>query len=350
MRSATQGFLRVLSLLTCLMAIGASHAQGTQLLQPVGPSLMDVSGSGPVLGPAGYYSPSTPQTWMLLQWGIQWDVSPAPGAPSGWSIANQYARAQYYPQIDGGQNVYELAQAGNSPCYHERDLFLQTGDPGGFPGTSSGMTRSASLDTIGSIRVDVGLNQFYSDIQATCSLNYSQYVYSIILGSTTGQTLFYQIDMGGSGNYGRSIPNVSWCPAGYEDTANAAFCLDDDVSNLGGTWVDVNNNVVNSFDFLPRLLQIIKAGHAKSGFPSITLDQDPSHWTMGAVYVGEVNQGGSISGSRWYDLGLRTWQGGTFCNGTNTVQWSCWAGQPDGTGWVDVGYPCFHRNTGLACM
>ncbi|MGZ5078690.1 MAG: hypothetical protein ACXWG8_04960 [Usitatibacter sp.] len=341
--------MRLVSFVACILAIGGSHAGGTQLLQPVDTSLVFLDGdSGASLGRAGVAG-STPPAWILPQWGIQSSLQPAPGDASGWTIANQYARVQYYPQIDGGQNVYELAQAGAS-CNHERDLFLQTG--GTVAGSSPGITTSAALSTLGSIRVDVGLNVSYDYVPTTCSSqgywDYSQYVYSIILGSSTGQTLFYQVDLGRSADPGQN-PNVGWCPGGYEDTANDSFCLDDDIRNLGGSWVAPYNNVVNSIDFLPRILQILAAGHQKASYPTISLDQDPSHWTMGAVYVGDIVQGGAISTTRWYDLGLRTFQGGTFCNGSHAVQWSCYAGQPDGSGWVDVGSGCYHRDTGLAC-
>lgn len=327
-------------------AMGESHSAGTELLQPVGTSLVFLDGNtGSALGTAGYFSPGSTSPWVLPQWGIQSNLQPAAGAASGWTIANEYARVQYYPQIDGGLNVYELGQAGNY-CNHERDLFLETGHPG-IPGATYGYTPSAALSNLGSLRVNVGLNVYWDQVNQTCALNYAQYVYSIILTSTTGQVLFYQINLGRSTDSGQ-WQSVDWCPT-YEYAANNEFCLDDDIRNVGGTWVAPFNNVVNSVDFLPRILQILAAGHQKQGYPSISLDQDPSHWVTTKVYVGDVLQGDAISTTRWYGLGLKSWPGGTFCNGVNKVQWSCFAGQPDGSGWIDVGSGCYHRNTGLSC-
>lgn len=330
--------------LGALLGTAETYAGGTQLLQPVGPSVVFIDGTNPLgqaLGVAGYCNGSAPP-WVIAQWNIQQNLQPVCGSGTGWTIANQYARVEYYPQIDGGQNVYELAQA--SGICNERDLFIATGDPS-ISGASTGYRTSSFLTYIGSLRVDVGLNAAYDLVNHSCALNYSQYVYSIILISTTGQVLYYQINLGRSVDSGQS-PNVSWCPS-YESSNDQQFCLDDDIRNLGGTWVSPFHNVVNSVEFLPRILQVISAGHVKAS--GVALDSDPSHWYTQKVYAGDVIQGDAVSTTRWYGLGLREWAGGTFCGGGQETQWVCGQGQPDGSGWVDVGSGCFHRYSGLSC-
>jgi len=335
-----------------LLAAGASYA-GTELLQPIGPSVFILDPSYPLSstynGAAGYVTGAP--GWVVPQWNIPQSLIAASGSSSGWSIANQYARVQYYPQIDGGQNVYELAQAQDNvsrPCGTERDLFLQA-TYGGIPGTSIGYTKSDPLSQLGSLHVGVGLSVPWDQNNFRCPLNYGQFVHSLILKSTTGQQIFYQINLGRSQDPGQ-LTNVQWCPD-YEIGSNAGtqdYCLDDDVRNFGGIWVAPYTNVLNSIDVLPRILQILKAGHSKPN--GIALDQDPSHWTTDQVYVGDIVQGDYVSTTRWYGLSLKNFPGGTFCSGTNNVQWVCFQGQPDGDRWVDVGGGCYHRNSNLPCL
>lgn len=134
LREAFRGFAFLLSAVGALCGYTAANAADTELLKPVGPAVVVQNvADGKSLGIAGYYS-GAPVYYSIAQWGIPSQLLPASGALSGWSIANQYARVQYYPSIDGGANVYELAQAGSaSRCNQERDLFLQTGDPNVSP-------------------------------------------------------------------------------------------------------------------------------------------------------------------------------------------------------------------------
>ena len=74
-----------------LLAAGASYA-GTELLQPIGPSVFILDPSYPLSstynGAAGYVTGAP--GWVVPQWNIPQSLIAASGSSSGWSIANQY--------------------------------------------------------------------------------------------------------------------------------------------------------------------------------------------------------------------------------------------------------------------
>jgi len=183
--------------------------------------------------------------------------------------------------------------------------------------------------------------------------DFSHYVYALILSSTSGQTLFYQFSLGQSDIWAQK-PIVAWCPA-YEERNDGydyqnRFCLDDDIRNVGGTWVTTGSNVNNDVEVLPRILEVLASHHTKRDHPTVMLDPDPAHWQITTIYAGLILQGGAIATSHWYNLQASTMPGGQFCNGSNTIQWSCGAGQPEGAGWMNIGNGCYHRNSGKSCF
>lgn len=351
----------LISLITVLLT-GTCYAQATKLLQPFTPAvnilggvMLEPSTLGQSLGFAGYYDPATQSPpWEVAQWGTSSNVLPAPGSASGWMVANASSiRVQFYSQIEGSTNVYELGQA-NDPCGNEMDLILQKGERNGF-------VRSQPISSLGSITIRTGLSVPYGLVENRCApigqWDYAHYIFAFVLSTADAmypnqQTLFYQIGLGRNPSQPQN-PSVGWCPE-YElnnsgNTGNT-FCLDDDVRNFGGTWVLPYTNTVNNIEVLPRLLQVLAMRHAKANFPGTVLDPDPSHWKVTGVYAGQIIEGGAISTTRWYDLDMSTMPGGTFCFGGNTIQWSCSSGQPSGSGWVDVGNTCYHRDTAKPCF
>jgi hypothetical protein len=299
--------------------------------------------------------PSSGASWSLAQWGIPLTLrlNPQVETVSPWKLENSNERVEYYASKDGRSNVYELAQAGPS-CDNEMDLFM--GDD-----YRNGFTTSSPLASLGSINVRAGLNVVYQLLTPTCKIgttlvNQATYVYSLILSSNDStkkypqQTLFYQIDLGNSAG----VNNMSWCPS-YEisnsstDGTLNAFCLDDDVTMVNGTSVVPGATVMSSLEILPRMLEILHTNHSKAGVTAAPLDPNPSDWTVTSVYLGNIMNGNVVDTARWFNFGLSTMPGGTFCSNHSVIQWSCANGPPIGPGWVYQGNGCYQRVSGLTC-
>jgi hypothetical protein len=291
----------------------ASQAVVTSLASPLQSSVYVARSTGTpaFLGRAGNMAAPDP-SWHLAQWGIPADVQPAAGAASDWSNGNGYGAIHYYASEASGNNVYELAQNGQTaalPCGKETDFFLETGDPATYPGKPDGFVLSAPLNTLTAATMSVGLKVVYETNNGRCpspNVNYVGYVTSLVLTNpTSNQTLFYQIDLRDS----RGISsNMSWCPA-YEGMGNGLFCLDDGVGILGGTVVQANGvRTNNAGNILPRLQQILATQHHKASYPGQVLDSNLSNWKIQNAYFGQVLQGGVIATSRWYDYSFTTTQ------------------------------------------
>lgn len=324
-------------LLFCFVFLAArAFAQGTTLTIPLTSSLFFHTGAGqpmsPIAGPA-----TSNNSWILYQWNTSANLSPVASNSSSWTIAN--GAAAVTSQTYSGYQSYQLAQNGAGvTCPNEFDLFLQND-------TSNGFTTSGTLSGLGQVFVTAGLDIAYSASNAGCSTTQNGYLYSFLLTSTTGQMLFYQIDLGGSA----PGANMAWCPYGYEDTNNSQFCVDDDVRVVGGTFATVGANVLNELDVLPRLLQILGSKHMKASYPNQQIDSNPANWIITGVYAGSHVWGNTQVTANWYDLTVNTMPGGAFCSGGNVIQFSCNSGAPNGSGWVNVGSGCYQRNSGVSC-
>jgi hypothetical protein len=302
------------------------------------------------MSPLAGYPSGTNNNWSLAQWSTSNTLNPSVSPSLYWANANNAQRVQY--QTFQRVSSYQLAQNGAGlDCGVEANLFLGNGGDNGF-------VQSQPLSALGSVLANVGLNIEFSQLtpQNSCSTLQAGYLYSVILsakadpvkGYPTPQTIFYQIDLGTSNSF---RPNISWCPS-YETSNDGNFCLDDDIANVGGTYVTTGSTVMNSADLLPRILQILKTNHKKSGAPSISLNPNPQDWTITSIYVGSHVWGNAQITSNWYNVSLQTIPGGSFCNTANNtmIQYSCSAGQPLGSGWNNVGGGCYQRNSGATCQ
>lgn len=358
-RSSAEVAVAFCVLAECLVVSSAALATPTQWLLPLTGAVTRYDASGHNAAKAGFTNATA--NWDFFQW--QNPVSlPAQQFSPGttWNTANSWSRIQYYSSLGAHTNVYEFGSA-NIPCATgglsqdaEQDLFLQT---------KSG-TVSVSMSSVGQLLLTVGLSVPYATYANTCAHNFSGYIAAWVLTSTTGQTLYMQTTLGGVNN---SSGGLSWCPdfeqhndpqddASHGTAFSGAYCLDMPIQSLGGTWVNTYQDVQNSVDIFPKTLQIIRSGHQKTcvatgacaPLASATIDSDPSHWTVRGIYFGQASYGGEIATTRWYNLGLLSRNGGSFCASGSIVQWSC-DGNP-GSGWVNVGGGCYHRASQVPCQ
>ncbi len=351
-----------------LFFTNSTFAQTIQLLPPLSSAVnilsttINPTTSQPYnLGIAGYNPSGNIPACSIAQWGRSSPLYPGSGASSGWLNANGTASIQYYPSANVYNNVYQLTQGGNT-CNNEFDLFLQPTNP---------ITPSNPLTGLGSLFLDIGINQVYTGgtngISSNCTYNYSQYTFSLIFQTTSTpiQTLFYQINIGSTdpstsvlnspppGNDFDFNRNVAWCPE-YEvnnsGLTSNAFCLDDDIRNFGGLFSNQYTNTLNNIDLLSRFIQIISKTpyHTKALHPSVQLNPDASKWRVVGVYYGNITQGGSIGAAQWYGQSLKSTAGGSFCSNSKRIQWSCSA-PPPGQGWSNVGGGCYHKNSNVSC-
>lgn len=319
-----------------LFITGTAFSQSTRLTIPLTPSLDFHNSAGQLMSPVSGVQASG-NSWALYQWGTSSNLPPVTSSSTSWTSAN--AASAVSSQIYSGYQSYQMAQNGASvACPNEFDLFLQNDSTNGF-------VNSAAISTLGQVFITAGLDIIYAASTAGCSVTANGHLYSILLSSATGQTLFYQIDLGGSA----SGSNMAWCPYGYEDSNNPLYCVDDDVRVLGGNYATTGTNVLNQIDILPRILQILGSQHKKTSYPNQQLDSNPANWKITGVYAGSHVWGNTQVTANWYALSTTTMPGGAFCSAGTVVQYSCSNGIPSGSGWVSVGGGCYQRNSGVSC-
>ena len=342
--------LKIVATIATMVSLNSAIAD-QDYLYPLTSAIDVTDKSSPTsLGQAGYNFP--PQNfWTLRQWNNTSNLIPSTfPVGSSWEITNPNTRIKYYPLYNSTYpDTYELATA-NVPCgsgpvteQNELDMFIEAKDLSSIP--------ISNLGSIGQLLLQVGTNVSYSGSgENGCSTNRTNYIISVVLNTTSPygqQTLYVQINVGGSEPSGSGL---AWCPD-YEYITNPdyndKFCVDDFVSSYGGTYVQGYGNALNSLDILPRLTQIIKNGHAKPGLVNV-LNNDPSQWKVGAMYFGTSTFGNKVITTQWYDPKFKE-SGGAFCSGAQKTQFICEPPKNPSFGWTYVGDGCYHRPSGINC-
>jgi len=249
-------------------------------------------------------------TWYFAQWGIPLDLPVGVRTPPGedWRVENAYAHVVW----QSSARAYELAQDGADAalaCGVEEDLFLAPTTPGDYPGHAAVLETSSPLSRLAELVASLGLEIVDERIEARCTTapNYAAYTLGMILTDADAapepQTLFYQLMFRDS--RGARIAR-RWC-TGYEDADTPVFCIDDGLANVYGLPGPVvgGGRRTYAFDLLPALLAVIATHHAKRGASNRVLDDDPSHWRVTGLYLGQLLMGGAAPTSRWDSFSLR---------------------------------------------
>ncbi|HSB94998.1 MAG TPA: hypothetical protein VLC91_01015 [Spongiibacteraceae bacterium] len=253
----------------------------------------------PLNKPVGDYT-QTPK-WVIAQWGIPVDLNGSQAVAPGnsWSIANAYGAVQYNVSGANGQS-YTIAQNGTGaalPCGTEYDLLLQ---PVGidYPTAPQGSAPSKPLDQLANLGFRLGVTVNFEAIQQRCAAplnyNYGRDFVAFVLSSTTGQTLFYQVQLRTVGRSG--LPNMTWCPNNGDPATAHLFCVDDDISRVNSSLQDiatVGQRVQYATDMLPRLKQVLQSNFVRFDGSGEMIDGNIGHWRLTGLYFGSQVLGGA---------------------------------------------------------
>ena len=330
--------------------------------QPFDTSINITDGqSGQILGSAGYNTNSNvlennDNFWSFMQWGNPENLLPIIySSPGTWQLSNTWASVKFYPDINNINNVYELATTGMTcPASgtattenNELDLFLQP---------SQLNIPKYYISDMGQLELSVGLNFVSQAVQDVCPVNRSGMVAAFTLANGD-QTIFIQIDLGGTD--ASTTTQLAWCPD-YEGTVPAdlikqqyknLFCVDDNIANYGGAFMQAGDSKYITLDILPRLQQILQSGHTKPATPFGTLlYSNLDGWYITGYYFGLASYGGTTVTTQWYSPEIR-YSGGTSCtSGASTrTQWVCETPVNPTAGWVDAGGGCYYRTSSVPC-
>lgn len=266
--------------------------------------------------------------WLVAQWGIPVDLvgtqTVAPG--NNWGTANGWGLVQY----NATNKSYTLAQngtiAGSPACGVEYDLFLSPLDAN-YSSYPQGIAPSKSLSQLANIGFRLGAKVTYENILNRCgpssNADYVSYAASFVFGSTSGQVLFYQVELRVAGHTpaGGSFPlaNMAWCPNNNDPATAHQFCIGDNIiyinSNL--TNLVVGQRQLYMADILPRVKQVIQSQYVRGDGSYEMIDGNLSHWKLGGVYIGSMIQGGANIAAEWDSFCLIEQEPGDST--TNTV-------------------------------
>jgi hypothetical protein len=282
-------------------------------------------------GPAVYIQPSTPPnpslpwyfpltqsagdwtatpTWLVSQWGIPSDLTgtqtAAPG--SNWGISNGWGALIY----TASDKSYTIAQngtiAGSPACGVEYDLFLSPLDAN-YASLPQGIAISKPLDQLANLGFRLGGTVTFENIQNRCGpshhADYVSYTASFAFGSTTGQVLFYQVELRVAGHTpaGGSFPlaNMAWCPNNNDPATAHQYCIGDNIIYINSNQTNLVVGQRQQFmaDILPRVKQVIQSQFVRGDGSNEMIDGNLSHWKLGGVYIGSMIQGGANVAAKW---------------------------------------------------
>jgi hypothetical protein len=312
--------------------------------------------SGQTLGSAGYNAnASINNFWSLVQWGNPENLMPISSSPGIWQITNPWSYLRYYPELNNIANVYELTSrhvscpsTGTATTEsNEFDLFFQP---------TQLNAPKIYLSDMGQLELSIGLNYIYQDIQNRCSANLTGMVAALTLANAD-QDIFVQIDLGGTTSLTTTQPN--WCPD-YEGIIPSGsikqqyknlFCVDDNIINYGGSFMQVGDSKYIKLDILPRLQQLLQSGHTKPPTPfGTSLHNNLNGWYITGYYFGTVNYGGTVVITQWYSPQIRSSGGASCAKGAATrTQYVCETPVDSSAGWASAGGGCYNRASSVPC-
>jgi hypothetical protein len=270
------------------------------------------------------YSTGSGADWNVLSWGQQSGAIWKPFTitnPS--STVRRYTSSTLKTAYDpmsvsfqtnpttGAWTSTTLSQTATTYCGsspQEFDHFLQPNDPTFIPTNPSGILPANSypggaipnLDQITAIEFK-GTVKLVTASQSTssleCGVNQSSTMVSLILSSTGGQTLFYQLLLSqecypgtdtGVGCYG--YPAIE-----YFFFGSNPYGIDDPITSYGHNLLNPGDSItMSNINIAPRLRDLIKGGS-----PDGKMDTNPADWKITDMYFGQNAWGRANLKTKW---------------------------------------------------
>lgn len=270
------------------------------------------------------YSTGAGANWNVLSWGQQSGANWNPFTitnPSATeelftssTLATAYDPMSITLQSDPASGTWTsttlvqsaTAYCGSSP--QEFDFFLQPNDPTFVPTNPSGILPASgyptgSIPTLGQITTldfqgtvtVVAASQSSTSVE--CPVNQSQVIPSLILSSTTGQTIFYQLELGLE-CYPGTDPNQG-CYHGtlgeYFCFASDPYCIADPITSYGHDFLNAGDSIaMDGINLAPRLRALISGGS-----PDGKMDTNPANWRITGMYLGQSGWGNANLETQW---------------------------------------------------
>jgi len=192
------------------------------------------------------------------------------------------------------------AYCGSSP--QEFDFFLQPNDPGFVPTNPSGIRSVFPLEEVTAINFQgtvtvVAASQPTSGVE--CGVNQSQVIASLILNSTTGQTIFYQLELGLECYPGTDAGAGCYSNGGvygeYFCQGSNPYCIADPITSFGHSLLNPGDSIrMDGINIAPRLKALI-GGSSPDG----RMDTNPADWQITDMYIGQSAWGQANLETKW---------------------------------------------------
>ncbi len=270
------------------------------------------------------FSTGAGANWNVLSWGQQPGVNwkpfsiTNPSATEELDTSSTLATAidpmsvsfQSNPAT-GAWTSTTLAQTATTFCGtvpQEFDFFLQPNDPTFVPSNPSGILSvngypTGSIPTLDQI-TDINFQGTMTVVAASqstssfeCGVNQSQVIPSLILSSTTGQTLFYQLELALE-CYPGTLPGagcVSGPPTEFFCQGTEPYCIGDPITSYGHSLLNQGDSItMGGINLAPRLRALISGGS-----PDGLMDKNPADWKITDMYIGQSGWGRANLETQW---------------------------------------------------
>jgi hypothetical protein len=270
------------------------------------------------------YSTGAGADWNVLSWGQQSGVNWKPFSITNPSTTEELFTSATLATADDPMSVSfqrnpttgawtsnTISQTATTYCGsspQEFDFFLQPNDPtfvrtnpsgilpaSGYPtGNIPTLEEITALDFQGSVTV-VAASQDTSSFE--CPVNQSQVIPSLILSSTTGQTIFYQLELGlecyPGTNPGEGCYNGNH--GEYFCFVSNPYCIADPITSYGHSFLNQGDSIaMGGFNLAPRLKTLISGGS-----PDGLMDTNPADWQITDMYFGQSAWGQADLETQW---------------------------------------------------
>lgn len=270
------------------------------------------------------YSTGSGANWNVLSWGQQTGITWNPFTvtnPSGTeriyatsTLATADDPMSISFEFNPGTKLWTsttMAQAATTICgsgFQQFDLFLQPNSSIFVPTNPSGILPAngypggviPSLEEITNIEFQgtitlVSASQSKKSVD--CGVNQSGTIVSLVLSSTGGQTLFYQIDLSvecyrgtdqGQGCYGGPVVE-------YFFSDSNPYGIDDPITNYGERLLKPGGSItMTGINLAPRLKKLIQGGS-----PDSSMDTNLADWQITDMYFGQHSWGRANLSTQW---------------------------------------------------
>jgi hypothetical protein len=267
------------------------------------------------------YSTGAGADWNVLSWGQQPGVIWKPFSITHPSTTEELKTSStlamaYDPMsvsfqrnpATGAWTSTTLGQTATTYCGsspQEFDFFLQPNDQTFFVRTNpSGILPAYGYPTGGIPNLEeitainfqgtvtlIAASQNTSSVE--CPVNQSQVIASLILNSTTSQTIFYQLELGlecypGAGCY-------TGTRGEYFASGSNPYDIGDPITSYGYSFLNPGDSItMDGINLAPRLRALISGGS-----PDGKMDRDPADWQLTDMYVGQSVWGNANLETKW---------------------------------------------------